>query len=305
MNSRQSIERSLVQAVYTSASWDHGPPKLVTRKTTTTHSRDLPKKQTYGHRQHLRHRTVLLWSTWGHSFRKSVMRFGRALGSLGPWERGGSRRGVRHYKVESAVRLVSYPGGFSMTQRRGVGLREHHVDPLTAASPPDSTYLSCSARAPTYKRTCWWILTDRVCLRLFTAPRTSAGHRDGVPDNHGDAREFWRSMILLQRPCSTRFLEILEVIEQFRISSPSMNLPFARGPRHPRQSPQKKIAVELKFRHAHTLCSSEITHPAKLRRRGTRPRHLDARRGTTPPFPGEPNDFERIRDRWIIQKSGF
>jgi hypothetical protein len=34
----------------------------------------------------------------------------------------------------------------------------------------------------------WWILTDRVCLRLFTAPRTSAGHGDGVPDNHGDAR---------------------------------------------------------------------------------------------------------------------
>jgi hypothetical protein len=137
------------------------------------------------------------------------------------------------------------------------------------------------------------------------------GTGTGSPIIMGTHGEFWRSMILLQRPCSTRFLEILEVIEQFRISSPSMNLPFARGPRHPRLSPQKKIAVELKFRHAHTLCSSEITHPArlespaKLRRRGIRPRHLDARRGTTPPFPGEPNDFERIRDRWIIQKAVF
>jgi hypothetical protein len=45
------------------------------------------------------------------------------------------------YKVESAARLVPHPGGFSMTQLRGVGLREHHVDSLTAASPPDSTYL--------------------------------------------------------------------------------------------------------------------------------------------------------------------
>jgi hypothetical protein len=96
----------------------------------------------------------------------------------------------------------------------------------------------------------------------------------GSPIIIGTHGEFWRSVVLLQRPCSTRFLEILEVIEQFRISSPSMNLPFARGPRHPRLSPQKKITVELKVRHAHTLCSSEIAHPARLespanpRRRG-------------------------------------
>jgi hypothetical protein len=137
------------------------------------------------------------------------------------------------------------------------------------------------------------------------------GTGTGSPIIVGTHGEFWGSVILLQRSCSTRFLEILEVIEQFRLSSPSMNLPFARGPRHPRLSPQKKITVELKFRHAHTLCSSEIAHPARLespanpRRRGIWPRHLDARRGTTPSFPGEPNDFERIRDRWIIQKAVF
>jgi hypothetical protein len=136
-------------------------------------------------------------------------------------------------------------------------------------------------------------------IRLYVALGTGTGS----PIIMGTHGEFWRSVILLQRPCSTRFLEILEVIEQFRISSPSMNLPFARGPRHPRLSPQKKITVELKFRHAHTLCSSEIAHQARLespanpRRCGIRPRHLDARRGTTPSFPGEPNDFERIRDR--------
>jgi hypothetical protein len=137
------------------------------------------------------------------------------------------------------------------------------------------------------------------------------GTGTGSPWIMGTHGEFWRRVILLQRPCSTRFLEILEVIEQFRISSPSMNLPFARGPRHPRLSPEMKITVGFKFRHADTLCSSEITHPARLetpanpRRRGIQPRHLDARRGTTPSFSGEPNDFETIRDRWIIQKSGF
>jgi hypothetical protein len=150
-----------------------------------------------------------------------------------------------------------------------------------------------------------------VCSGSVFESSLALGVGTGSPIIMGTHGEFWRSVILLQRPCSTRFLEILEVIEQVRISSPSMNLPFARGPRHPRLSPQKKITVELKFRHAHTLCSSEIAHPARLespanpRRRGIRPRHLDARRGTTPSFPGEPNDFERIRDRWIIQKSGF
>jgi hypothetical protein len=47
------------------------------------------------------------------------------------------------YKVKGAVRLVPHPGGFSMTQRRGVGLREHHVDSLTAASPQRTMYVSC------------------------------------------------------------------------------------------------------------------------------------------------------------------
>jgi hypothetical protein len=44
----------------------------------------------------------------------------------------------------------------------------------------------------------------------------------GSPRIMGTRREFWRSVMLLQRPRSTRFQEILEVIEQFRISSPSM-----------------------------------------------------------------------------------
>jgi hypothetical protein len=115
----------------------------------------------------------------------------------------------------------------------------------------------------------------------------SDGRGDGVPDNH-----------FLTLPAMSNFM-------------PVCNLQCARGPRHPRLSPHKKITVELKFRHAHTLCSSEITHPARLeslanpRRCGIRPRHLDARRGTTPSFPGERNDFETMRDRWIIQKSGF
>jgi hypothetical protein len=45
------------------------------------------------------------------------------------------------YKVESAAHLVADPGGFSMAQGRGVRLREHHVDSLTAPIPPDSTYV--------------------------------------------------------------------------------------------------------------------------------------------------------------------
>jgi hypothetical protein len=86
---------------------------------------------------------------------------------------------------------------------------------------------------------------------------------------------------------------------------------FAPGPHDPRLSPQNKITVELKFRHAKTLCSSRIEHlarlqsPANPRRRGIRPHHFDTRRGTTPSSAGEPNDFESIRHRWIIQKSGF
>jgi hypothetical protein len=76
-------------------------------------------------------------------------------------------------------------------------------------------------------------------------------------------------------------------------------------------SPGKKITVELQFRHAQTICSSEILHPVPLespantKRRGIRRRRLKARRATTRSFPCVLKDFKRMRNRWIVQKRAF
>jgi hypothetical protein len=76
-------------------------------------------------------------------------------------------------------------------------------------------------------------------------------------------------------------------------------------------SPGKKITVELQFRHAQTIYSSEILHPVPLespantKRRGIRRRRLKARRATTRSFPCVLKDFKRMRNRWIVQKGLF
>jgi hypothetical protein len=107
-------------------------------------------------------------------------------------------------------------------------------------------------------------------------------------------------MILIQRPCSTRFLKMLKGIERFRISSPSVTSRSRGVPACPRVSPRKKITVELQFRHAQTICSSEIPHPVPLESPAN-----TKRRATTRSFPCTLKDFERIRDQWIVQKRAF
>jgi hypothetical protein len=131
----------------------------------------------------------------------------------------------------------------------------------------------------------------RYLRRLQTGGRSlrvAVGTRIGFSRIMGTHRKFWRRVILLQRPCSTRFWEILEGFEQYMNFNPVCDLPFARGPRRPRLSPQNKITIELKFRHAHRLFSSERPQPAPF---GITNKPKRARNSASPPR------LKRIGDR--------